>query len=320
MANPETPTAPTGECRGRTSVTTNKEGRVTASFILPPLEQAFDSSGVVSMGESATAYAGAGWPVLPLQPTGTRAKQPCTLHGHKDATTTASQIKTWWKIWPDALIGYAPPPGIIVLDIDRPTALADLEAINEGPLPDTLTARTGRFGGGWHYYYTTTRTDLTQGVVRHLDGQRVHGVDVRLGGRGYLIVPPSLHPITRTPYRWESLRAPAPLTDLLEAACGPVAPRPMPLRTNPYSAHIGTVDGLVRTVKEAPEGTRNRTLYWAACRMWDHSREGRPIDWDALKQAASAAGLSAGEISRTIGSAATAATTRTSEPEAGAAA
>lgn len=269
---------------------------------------------------AALAYATLGMPIIPLWEVGPRSKQPRTRRGYVDATTDSATITAWWQRWPHALIGYAPPSGIIVLDIDRPAALAELEAINRGPLPETLTARTGRAGGGQHLYYTTTRTDLTQGVVRHLDGQRVHGVDVRLGGRGYLIVPPSLHPITRTPYRWESLRAPAPLTDLLEAACGPVAPRPMPLRTNPYSAHIGTVDGLVRTVKEAPEGTRNRTLYWAACRMWDHSREGRPIDWDALKQAASAAGLSAGEISRTIGSAATAATTRTSEPEAGAAA
>lgn len=261
----------------------------------------------VTLPDAALAYASAGMPVIPLWESGDRGKQPRTRRGHMDATTDPHTITRWWKQWPHALIGYAPPPGIIVLDIDRPAALAELEAINDGPLPPTLTAHTGRAGGGMHLYYTTRRHDLTQGVVRHGDGQPVRGVDVRLGGRGYLIVPPSRHPMTGARYTWETMQAPAPLTTRLEVACGPVAPRPMPLRTHTHTATPRALDGLVRTVRNAPEGTRNRTLYWAACRMWDHERARRQVDWDALAQAASDAGLPADEIRRTIASAAVAA-------------
>lgn len=253
--------------------------------------------------EAALAYAASGWPVLPVWEYGAKSKQPRTRNGHRGATTNVKVVRQWWDRWPTANIGYAPPVGMIVLDLDRPDALADLEAINGGPLPETLTARSGRAGGGWHLYYRTQATELSQGGLRYRDGRSVPGVDVRLGGRGYVIVPPSVHPISGTMYRWEHLRDPVALPAALERACGPVAPRPMPLHRNGLPRAERSLEGLLRTVRTAAEGTRNRSLFWAACRMAEHEQAGRPTNWAGLTEAASAAGLPHAEILATIRSA-----------------
>ena len=64
--------------------------------------------------------------------------------------------------------------------------------------------------------------------------------------------------------------------------------------------------GLVRTVAEAPKGTRNRRLFWAGCRLAKHASAGRvPLDVGAaeLLSAAVGAGLPAAEADRTVRSA-----------------
>lgn len=256
------------------------------------------------VADAAIAYAAAGWPVIPCWEWGPQAKAPRIAGGFKRASTDPIRVARWWETWPDALIGYALPVGMIVLDVDRLDALADLEAINGGPLPETLSVRTGRPGGGLHLYCRTGRPDLTQTGVRLADGKPVVGVDVRAGGRGYLILPPSLHPASGLPYRWETLTPAADLPAALEAACGPVAPRPPACRAGGHPAAGGPVMGLLRTVSAAPVGTRNRTLFWAACRMWERSASGLPVDWSGLMDAALTAGLDVGEVQQTINSAA----------------
>jgi hypothetical protein len=64
--------------------------------------------------------------------------------------------------------------------------------------------------------------------------------------------------------------------------------------------------GLVRTVAEAPQGTRNDRLFWAVCRLGEHATAGR-VSLDegaaALLAAAAEAGLSEAEADRTLASA-----------------
>lgn len=64
-------------------------------------------------------------------------------------------------------------------------SLAKLEAEN-GPLPPTLTVRTG--SGGRHKYFRCPGTHVGNSA-----GQLGRGLDVR-GAGGYLIAPPSVHP------------------------------------------------------------------------------------------------------------------------------
>jgi hypothetical protein len=67
------------------------------------------------------------------------------------------------------------------------------------------------------------------------------------------------------------------------------------------------LDGLCRTVEGATPGTRNATLYWAACRLGEMVASGEVkspnVAWRALVHAAAKTGLSADEIALTVRSA-----------------
>ena len=67
------------------------------------------------------------------------------------------------------------------------------------------------------------------------------------------------------------------------------------------------LDGLCRTVETATPGTRNTTLYWAACRLGEMVAGGEVKSpnaaWFALAHAAAKTGLTSDEIARTVESA-----------------
>lgn len=256
------------------------------------------------LGDAALDYAANGWAVLPCWETGNRAKSPRIAGGFKNAITDLAQIAEWWGHWPQALIGLALPPGVVVLDLDEPRALADLETINGGALPETLTAVTGRAGGGYHYYYRHTAPNLTQCGVRDIRGRLVPHVDVRAGGRGYVIAPPSPHPATGALYEWagETMEI-AELPAKLASALVPPAPRPMPLArfTGYYSDRA--LAGLIGKVASADEGERNTLLFWAGCRMAEREQLRLSTDWGGLEQAARATGLDDREIHAALASA-----------------
>lgn len=63
------------------------------------------------------------------------------------------------------------------------------------------------------------------------------------------------------------------------------------------------VSGLLATVAQARQGTRNNALFWAACRMQQNDLTGAATDWQGLRQAALATGLTAWEVDNTIHSA-----------------
>lgn len=70
------------------------------------------------------------------------------------------------------------------------------------------------------------------------------------------------------------------------------------------STPVGRFRGLLRTVNEAPEGSRNATLHWAACRVGEMVASGELPDAssaaDALAQVAAGTGLDPREIRGTI--------------------
>lgn len=215
------------------------------------------------MGHAALSYVNIGWDVLPCREhtSGShKGKAPYTANGFHDASNNVSQIIRWWQQWPDALIGLAIPPHVVVIDLDHPAALADLEAINGGKLPETLTATTGRAEGGTHYYYTADTRSLSQAGIRDREGHLIDGVDVRIGGRGYVIAPPSKHPDTGTPYKWTNTAPAAQLPSALADAMTPIAPRPQALYPITTGTPDKSLDGLLRRMARATKGERNIVL------------------------------------------------------------
>ncbi len=142
--------------------------------------------------DAALAYADAGLPVFPCRP----SKAPYTKGGFKNATTDPKTIARWWRKWPDASIGIptGKVSGIIAIDADILDSWEGLVA-DQGGEPDTLQAKTGREGGGWHvlFKYPNER-------IRCTNGEIADGIDVKADG-GYIIVAPSIHD-SGTVYAW----------------------------------------------------------------------------------------------------------------------
>jgi putative DNA primase/helicase len=135
-----------------------------------------------------------------------RGKHPRTLHGVKDATTDAGQVRSWWAETPLANVGIAtgPPSGILVLDVDPrhggTETLQKLEA-EFGPLPVTVTARTG--GGGRHLIFQYPSFQVRKDSSGKLLGP---GLDILSDGC-IMVAPPSKHGSGKR-YHWEEGKAP----------------------------------------------------------------------------------------------------------------
>jgi hypothetical protein len=118
--------------------------------------------------------------------------------------------------------------------------------------------------------------------------------------RGYVVAPPSLH-ASGGRYEWQVVMPPARAPHWVRHLLDP-PPLP-PLHHRSPSTGGGDRDaGLIRTVAAAPEGSRNRVLYWATCRA--HERGSAPALLGELLAAAMDAGLPESEARQTIQSAA----------------
>lgn len=248
-----------------------------------------------------TGYAAAGVGVLPLhrmhdgrctcgRPAGTGptdchspAKHPLTRNGKDDATTDVGVIAEWLARWPGCNWGVRPPVGVVVLDIDPRNggedSLAKLE-LQHGPLPRTLTARTG--SGGLHIWLSYA------GPTR---GKLAAGIDVK-SNSGYLVAPPSVHACGGT-YEWLDQRPAAYAPAWVKAILNPPV-----RRYAPAPGGGGSIEHLLRFVAASGEGERNRRLFWAACRAVE-----KGIDPAPLVDAAVAVGLDHASSLATVNSA-----------------
>ncbi len=170
-------------------------------------------------------YAAHGWPVGPC-----KGKIPLTAHGHLDFTTDLEQVARLARRHPAANIGARVPDSLIVVDVDPRAGghltLAELEA-EHGRLPLTLTVKTGGHELGRHLYFLRPPGALSNGA-----GKLGAGLDVKLAGRGYTILPPSVHPETGRLYEWVDVETPvARMPSWLTSLLRPPPPRPSPPRS-----------------------------------------------------------------------------------------
>ncbi len=234
----------------------------------------FDSMlGDTSLADAALEYAAHGWPIFPCI-----GKQPAIAGGggFKSASCNVLQVAEWWDEYPNANIGWALPVGWFAVDVDTktngPASLLELQRKHE-PLPFTLRAITG--SGGEHWVFSLSEgQNVKQGV------SVAPGIDTRLGGRGYLLVSPSIHPDTGKHYRWHTVSDPLPLpawlAEIVKAEI-PVAAEnytPPPSFTKEADKRrrlaMRGMEALAKVVADAGKGQRNAILFWAWCRAAEY--------------------------------------------------
>jgi hypothetical protein len=216
--------------------------------------------------DHAQELARQGLPVFPCQ----RAnKAPYTEHGHLDASISPNVIGNWWWQWPDALIG-VPCTRFSVLDLDlqHAEARAWLQD-NKDRLPATRTHHTR--SGGRHLLF---RPGLrcTTGLI-HLH------VDTKGEGKGYVIWWPAEGFPVEHPEMGQPDTPLPPVPEWLVQALAP-APRVKTDRwvrsRSPLAAMAAKskIEGAIGFAAAAPEGRRDNSTFWAACRLIELVKEG----------------------------------------------
>ncbi len=148
------------------------------------------------LGRAALEYAAQGLAVFPLVP---REKRPLTSRGFLEATTNADQVRAWWTTSPAANIGAVPASvGCIALDIDAPQHVEAAEALGlfAEPNHEVIT------GNGRHVWFKHEAPDATA----------LAGIIAR-SARGYVVMPPSVHPSGAVYATETTLRDARPLPD-----------------------------------------------------------------------------------------------------------
>jgi hypothetical protein len=225
--------------------------------------------------DAALACICRGWYIFPVD---AKTNRPCWQWGVR-ATTDEPTVRAWWRDHPNDNIGIATKPSrLVVLDLDVGHVREPLHLLGEPYVsglvlylelcrrvgvepPITYTVLTP--SGGLHLYFKAPEsTAIGNRPLLGATGL----IDVRAAGGdygGYVLAPGSRRKGGRyIPLNDEPV---APLPPWLQQV---LTWRPPRLKSA-YSQPPGDWTGLIRTVEDAAEGSRNRTLYWAASRMRD---------------------------------------------------
>ncbi|SDN81520.1 bifunctional DNA primase/polymerase [Streptomyces wuyuanensis] len=233
-------------------------------------------------------------------------------HGVGDASTCPDIIRAGFEQARHAA-GYgiacgAGPLPLIGVDLDRKNGVDGCATLNQlatehgFTVPRTVTVCTP--SGGFHLWFTGP----AGAHIPNSAGRLGPGIDVR-GTRGYLVGPGSrgktgeytIHPSASEPTVYP---IPEQLLQLLTPPARTVFRQPHRPSSPDHGGRV--LDGLVRVVTTAAEGTRNDRLFWAAAKAWAHVRDGHLAARDveaALVSAAVGVGLGEGEARRTVASA-----------------
>jgi hypothetical protein len=244
-------------------------------------------------------------PVFPCQPwdgaySKADAKAPLVRNGFRDATTDLDLIQRRWAQFPFAMIGSPVALDEICLDIDPRNGGDRWELVKAAgieQLPPTRMVLSGRYDGGHHLFYQRPPGQLTS--IR-----LPKGIDLRVGGKHYTILPPSVHDATGGVYRFtgpHDLPA-APLPEAVAALLVPavVQPTAFTSRTPGAEPTPKALAGILRKVATMPEGGdgqcegRQAIGFWAAGRLIEGNYP--LMAWDALEDAMRANGASVHDI------------------------
>jgi len=216
-----------------------------------------------TLPEEVRTAAARGWRLLPVK---ARAKAPQVKEWQKVATSNLDQLEGWARQFPGCNWGVAtgPDSAVWVLDVDGQKGRASLAALEaeHGPLPLTLSSRTGREDGGEHRWFAWP----VDRDVRNSASGLAAGLDVR-GAGGCVVIPPSVHP-SGAMYYW--VEPQQPIADapgwLSELAARPPAK-------------------MVRDEGQTiPDGRRNETLFRLGCAMRGRGETQEEIEAALLRE------------------------------------
>jgi bifunctional DNA primase/polymerase-like protein len=262
---------------------------------------------------NAIRYARRGWPVFLLGRTkrplancdackdtighDPEACQCLTCHGFYAATTDPDRLSAMCRAHPNGMLALrtGAASGTVVIDIDPGHG----GRIDPARMPVTACVATG--SGGWHLYYRHPGTP-----VLCSQGRLGVGIDIRADG-GYVVLPPSIHPATKRPYRWIGGRPMVEMPPALLRVCQPVPALTVTAPTGPTPVRraggISSPAALLRAhldaVAAAPKGRRRTTLYGAARGVARMVAAGAISHADAIT-ALTAAGRAAEQTNREI--------------------
>lgn len=224
---------------------------------------------------AADGYAERGWPVFFLG----RTKRPVnncpacppdapghdsagceclTCHGFHAATLDPTRIRAMRNAVPGGLLAIATgqPAGILAVDIDPRNG----GTLDPALMTPTRAVATG--ADGWHLYYQHPGGRIPS---RKLAGRP--GVDIKADG-GYVVAPPSVHPVTGRPYRLVGDRPVNEMRPPLLAAIRTVPASSAGAEDRAPAENGGRISSppallaaLLAKVEDAPPGHRRTTLY-----------------------------------------------------------
>jgi Protein of unknown function (DUF3987)/Bifunctional DNA primase/polymerase, N-terminal len=208
--------------------------------------------------EAALAYAKEGYAVFPCS----AAKEPCFKrglieHGLKDATRDPVVVHKFWTEWNYGEIGCALELGVAVIDLDEKNGkhgIRDFIA-RDGRNPlDLETPISTTVTGGLHIWFHTNGRNLAQWQDRPEWG----GIESRVGGKGYVILP-----MPGNGRRWAKPRS----TPLMDAPVWWPEDESEPGRgeANPFEGQTSAraqeaLDRACAALASAPPGHRDSTI------------------------------------------------------------
>lgn len=136
--------------------------------------------------EAARHYAELGFKVLPANFDAKGRKLPLTPHGHLDASDDPVKVGQMFAGTGADIVGVV-HDRFLVIDVDVKhnapgmESLAKIRHVLPKPLAKVRTA-----SGGYHFYFT-----IPHGLERRRRTKFLPGIDVLVGPKGWLCVPPS---------------------------------------------------------------------------------------------------------------------------------
>jgi hypothetical protein len=265
------------------------------------------TAGLPDTRAPAVAAARRGWWVFPCR---LGDKRPAVRDWERRACADPERVARCWPA--GANVGIACGPSrLVVIDLDchqeLPEDWRQIPGLRDGrdvfaqlcewaaqPWPSTHMVKTP--SGGWHLYFTAP--DHVE--VRNTAGAIGPGIDTR-GRGGYVVGSGSAAQLR---YECFDDMDPVPLPGWLTRLLTRPEARSDPIRDATPANPGRRLAGILRAVAEAPEGERNMTLYWAACRCAELAARGadRAELAAQLEAVGAAAGLPVGEARRTIAS------------------